>query len=216
MKRAGWVMAVGLAVGASHGAAWGLSASYDQRVTTGGDIVESAVRIKDGQMRIESIADGERIIVFKNPQGYFSYLPDEGFAMRLSDAERAYQPIAQVEDYASFLQEQQATVIGSETVNGYACDIYQYADPQGEGSVTAWVWRERQFPVKVELGGLEGTTVAELTNIQLDIPLAESEFALPDGVEVLDAESLGGGVGLGMDAEDLDLQQLMDGGYGDE
>lgn len=184
--------AMGLVIGVAHGAAWGFSVSYDQRVTSGGEVVESTVRVKDDLMRIDSSAEGERVIVLKNREGSFSYLPEEGFAMRLPGVERSQQPIEQVEDYESFLRAQQATVIRSERVNGYDCDVYQFADPAGEGTVTAWVWRERQFPVKVELDGPDGVIVAELTNIQLGAPLAESDFALPAGVEVMEGSSLMG------------------------
>ena len=41
-----WVLGViGLVIGVAHGAAWGFSVSYDQRVTSGGEVVESAVRV---------------------------------------------------------------------------------------------------------------------------------------------------------------------------
>jgi hypothetical protein len=88
--------AMGLVIGVAHGAVWGFSVSYDQRVTSGGEVVESAVRVKDDLMRIDSSAEGERVIV------------------------------------------------------------------------------------------------AELTNIQLGAPLAESDFALPAGVEVMEDSSLMG------------------------
>ncbi len=206
---------MGLVISLAQGAAWGFSVSYDQRVVSGEDVVESAVRVKDDLMRIESSAEGEQVIVLKNHEGTFSYLPAEGFAMRLPGLERNQQPIDQVEDYANFLHAQQATVIRSERVNGYDCDVYQFTDPAGEGTVTAWVWREQQFPVKVELNGPDGLTVAELTNIQLGAPVEESDFVLPAGVEVKEGSSPMGD-GAGMNSEQLDLERLRDGGDKDE
>ena len=203
---------MGLVVSIAQGAAWGFSVSYNQRVVSGGEVVESAVRVKDDLMRIESSSEGEQVIVLRNHEGTFSYFPEEGFAMRLSGLERNQQPIDRVEDYANFLHAQQATVIRSERVNGYDCDVYRFTDPAGEGTVTAWVWRERQFPVKVELNGSEGLTVAELTNIQLDSPVAESDFLLPPGVEVM-AGSPPMGDDPGMSAGPFDLEHLRDGGH---
>ena len=209
MRRVGSLLGIGLLL--LQATAWGFSASYDQRVTHGDEVIDCTVHLQDTFVRIESVAEGQKIIVLKNQQGMFNYLPEAGFAMRLSDIEPQYHPMDQMD--ANFLGAHQATQLGQETVHGYPCDLYQFQDP-GQGTITAWVWQGHQFPVKVKVESSTGTTVAELSNVRLGVSFPDSEFALPAGVEVMDGSLMG--VGAGSNAHDANLQQLMDGVQGEE
>ena len=89
-----------------------------------------------------------------------------------------------------YLQEHQAEHIGSETIAGYACEIYRFSDPEAGGTITAWVWTEKMFPIRVEIEGNDGKMLVELSNLQLGATIPDAAFQLPDGVTVMDMGSL--------------------------
>lgn len=49
-----------------------------------------------------------------------------------------------------------------------------------------WVWKQKQFPVKITMNGPDGQSVVELSNIQLDASTSDTDFQLPAGVQVMD------------------------------
>ncbi len=173
--------------------AWAYSASYDQTMTNGKETFTSKVYVKDRHMRIESNVHGVQAIMIRNDEGFFNYMPQEGVAMKLPGLNVAQQPVQDVDGYEAYLQKQHAQKIRSETVNGYACDVYQYTDPKG-GPITAWVWKEKQFPVRVEMNGPDGHIVAEMSNIQVGVPIDDSKFSLPAGVQPMDMGAMGEGM----------------------
>lgn len=178
---------IGLAwsVGAAPAAA--LTATYDQQVTTpDGMVMRATVAIKDERFRAETVVDGLRAIVLKNAEGTFNYLPDERSAIRLPSLESAQPGMESMQTYLETLRANQATPVGAETIGPYPCDIYEYAEPAGGGQTRAWVWKDREFPVKMELHGPDGLVLIELSNIALDAPVDDSRFELPAGTQIMD------------------------------
>ena len=179
------------------------TATYDQKVTGRGMTMMSKVTLKDNQLRMESQSDAGSIIIFKNPQGMFSYMPAEGMAMSLSSLEQFQKPLEKLDDYDAYLKEAHAKYLRSETVNGLACDVYEFADSSGE-TTTAWVWKERQFPVRAETMTKDGKVTVEMSNITLGGSVPDSAFQLPPGVQVMDMGAMIKGLkGLPVNADDL-------------
>ena len=172
------------------GEALAFSVSYNQTVFHRGMIMASKVVIKDQMFRIEFTggAGSEESVIIRNDEGIFQYLPADGLAVRLSSLEKAQQPLEALDDYAAYLDEHQAELIGAEIVNGITCDVYRFTNPDGAGLTTTWVWRGKQFPVRVELGEGEERTVVELTHIRLDVTPHESAFQLPANVQIIDVD----------------------------
>lgn len=80
-------------------------------------------------------------------------------------------PILQSEAITGY----QPTVIGSETVNGKDCLVFEYT-AQGVQQKW-WVDKENGWPVKIEITSPQGTTLLEYTNVEfVDIPDSEFEF----------------------------------------
>ena len=52
--------------------------------------------------------------------------------------------------------------------------------------MTAWVWIEKQFPIKMEIDGAEGKMLVEIQNVQLGAALPDALFELPPDVQVMD------------------------------
>ena len=205
--RCGGLIAFALVMSCA-GAASAFSVSYDQQATTKGMVIRSAVRLKDGRFRAESTMEGIKSGVIRNDSGVYQYLPDQHLAMRLPALDPAQYPLGEPEDYQEYLDQNEAQRVGSETINGYPCDIYEFND-QGD-LITAWVWTEHPFPVKVVQRGAGGggLMTVELSNIQIDAPIGEDTFQLPPDVKVMDMGSLPIGSS-GSSGDDLATQMMQ-------
>ncbi|MBI2175069.1 MAG: outer membrane lipoprotein carrier protein LolA [Candidatus Omnitrophica bacterium] len=183
--RNGWVIAVFavvLGMGLATGEAAALSASYDQKITQGPKVMTAKVLLKDELFRMETAAEGQVAIILRNREGTF--------AMKIAVLHPGQQPIRGAAEYGEYLAERQAERIGAETVGGYACDIYRFTDPEAGGTVTAWVWKDKMFPVRFEIDGSDGKMLVELSNLQLGANIPDTAFQLPAGVQVMDMGGL--------------------------
>ena len=188
------VVTVGLAVACTAGSTQVLAffASYEQSITMTDDVVStSKVMIKDEKLRIESSAGGVTQVLIRNSQGMYSYSPEQKLALKLPDVLFPMGPTDDPEHYLEQLKDQEAVVIGTETIRGYICNVYQFQNPNEDSTTTAWIWTERGFPVRVEMESPRGTTTVELTNIDLDTEIPDAAFEFPPDVNVLDPERMG-------------------------
>lgn len=79
-------------------------------------------------------------------------------------------------EQAELIEQYQPTIIGSETINGKECLVFQWS---ADGVDTKW-WVDKKsgWPLRIESTSPEGTTVIEYTDIEfVDIP--DSEFVFP-------------------------------------
>lgn len=76
--------------------------------------------------------------------------------------------------------------LGTETVNGRACDKWEVTDKSGKKE-TLWIDQKLHFPIK----STDGQTTSEFTNIKEGSPDA-SLFTLPPGYRKFDASMMGG------------------------
>ena len=190
MKRIGRMAGVVLGCCLATPGAEAFSVSYDQKVTKSREVFAAKVAIKDNLFRMETAAEDQTSVTIRNPNGIYTYLPKEGMAMKLPALNQAQQPLEHADNYPAYLQERHAERIGSETINGHPCEVYQFTDPALKGTTTAWVWKEKEFPSKMEIDGPDGTMVVELTNIQLGAAIQDSMFQLPPDVQVMDVGSM--------------------------
>ena len=184
------VLGVVLGVGLAAGEVGAFSASYDQKTTQGRNVTNAKVSIKDELFRMETTAQGQTAVILHNREGTFTVMPNEGMAMKTAALHPGQRPIRGAGNYAQYLKERQAERIGAETVGGYACDIYRFTDPEAGGTTTAWVWKEKMFPIRFEIEGSDGKMLVELSNLQLGALLPDAAFQLPDGVRVMDMGAL--------------------------
>ena len=164
--------------------------SYEQTVTHGRDVIQSKVLIKDDLFRIESAMAGLESVIIRNAEGVFHYLPKDRMAMKMPMIEEPQEPATHLNNYAGYLKERHAELLRSEVVNGVTCDVYRFTDPAIQGSTTAWVWKEKQFPVRLEIDGADGKTLVELRNIQVGAAAPDDAFQLPSRVQVMDTEQM--------------------------
>jgi outer membrane lipoprotein-sorting protein len=180
------------AVGVLAGEASAFSASYDQKMTQGRAVYESKVSLKDELFRMEMTMGGQTSIILHNAEGTYTVMPSEGMAMKTPQLQRGQGPVRGASNYAQYLQQNQAEQIGSETIDGRACDIYRFTDPETGDLTTAWVWKAKMFPIRYETEGAQGKTLVELSNIELGAAIPDEAFQLPDGVQVMDMGNLMG------------------------
>jgi outer membrane lipoprotein-sorting protein len=78
--------------------------------------------------------------------------------------------------------------VGTGTILGFKCDIYQRTIKTKEGTVTAKVWlsTDKRLPtaLKMTATGPKGTTTEETKKIKLNIDIPDSNFVLPKGTVV--------------------------------
>ena len=184
------VLGIVLGVGLAAGEASAFSVSYDQTVTHGRDVVTAAVALKDGMFRMDATVGGQVSVIIHNQEGTYTVMPSEGMAMKMPALNMSQRPVQGADDYAQYLQQQRAERIGSETIDGHACDIYRFSDPDTGEATTAWVWKEKMFPIRLETDGRDGKTLVEISNVQLGASISDAAFQLPDGVQVMDMGSL--------------------------
>jgi outer membrane lipoprotein-sorting protein len=179
---------VGVALGvcAAGAGAEAFSVSYDQTVTQGRQVMTGKVSMKDKMFRIDMTAEGQATATLHNASGTYTYMPAEGMAMKLPGLNASQRPIEHADNYAQYLQEQHAELIGTDTVDGHPCEMYRFTDPDTGDLVTAWVWTEKQFPIKMEFDDASGKILVEIRNIQLGAALPDALFELPADVQVMD------------------------------
>jgi len=117
-------------------------------------------------------------------------------------------------------QRKTARKVGSEVVDGKACDIYAYQSKitvmknPVTSDVKEWLWKAEQFPIKTVVNTPKhkmkimimsmdvpaSETTNEIKNLVLDKPVDESLFSLPAGTQV----------------ETMDMPEGRPGGDGDE
>ncbi len=185
---------VGIVLGVCAAAPWAqaFSAIYDQQVTTGSQVVRGKVTMKDGLFRMEATIEGQETVTIHNASGTYTYLPQQGMAMKIPGLDVSQQPLEHAGDYQQYLQQRRAERTGTAVIDGHPCEIYRFTDPSFQGTMTAWVWTEKQFPIKMELAGPQGTTLVELTNVRLGSAVPESAFQLPAGAQVMDMGAMTG------------------------
>ena len=134
---------------------------------------------------------GQVSIIIHNAEGTYTVMPSEGMAMKTS-LHPGQGPVRGAGNYAAYLRERQAERTGSETIDGRACDIYRFSDPEAGGITTAWVWKEKMFPIRFETETSDGKMLIELSNVQLGAAIPDEAFQLPAGVQVMDMGALMG------------------------
>ncbi len=165
--------------------------SFDQQVSVKGNLIATVhVQSKGNLMRAESEFHGMKLVLIHNDKGTFSYNVLQKEASKLPKAIEKTNLTAQLPRYLEFLEKNHAVKSGTEKVNGVECDIYKYTEPVIRRDARAWIWREKKFPVKIEVDSPAGITLIELKNIQFDPKMNDSDFELPADVKVMELPEL--------------------------
>jgi len=68
------------------------------------------------------------------------------------------------------------TYLGTDTVDGKLCDVYQWTS--GGSSMKEWIWKEKTFPIRMEITTSSGTSTMDFNNIVFGT-LSNDLFTVP-------------------------------------
>lgn len=191
-----------LALGAAALAAPALAAplpssgQFDEVSTVSSDLltvkVTKTITFKGDNFRIDSKRmNFERYSRIQDGGAEYSYLPDEQTAMRALAKDKPPSLPSQLQSQTSDIVHA-GTKSGTETVLGFACDIYSQPSPDGgDTTVKVWVSKDPRFPFVVKtlsVNHKQGVTdTEEVQNVHVNTPISDTAFALPKDTKVVDA-----------------------------
>jgi len=166
--------------------------SYDMHVTgPDGTKVVSVLYVKGTKMRTETMIQGQQVIMLGDSEdAMYTYYPDQNTAMKIDMSDGEIEegveqtPIQMLEEVMDSVK-----IIGEEKIDNKLCTVIEYKMADQGLTQTMWLWQKYGIPIKVVTQTSQGTTTIEYRNIEFgNIP--DSMFELPDGVEVMDLESM--------------------------
>lgn len=170
--------------------------SFEQVVTVSGQQAQTMrIATKGNKIRLEIAGGGNQLVMIGNPDQKAAYMmvPGEKQALKIPYDQMEAQ-MNQVKDPGVLSKDAlSGQLVGSESVDGKACDVYSYSSPFGTSKV--WIWKEKGFPLKAEVSGSGQTISIQYRNVQVG-GVADSLFELPAGMEVVDLGSLPGMMGM--------------------
>ena len=169
-----------------------LEATYDQKVSVDGNAIATIkVSTKGELMKAESNFGGMITVMIRNASGTYSYLPVQKMATKIPASMDRPNLTRDLPHFMEFLQKNKGEKIGSEKVGTYETDVYKFVEPISKKDAKAWVWKEKSFPVKIEVKAPEGLTLVELSNINIGAKVDEASFQLPADTKIIDLEKTG-------------------------
>lgn len=140
--------------------------SADLLLKQGGETMTGKVYVKGDKTRQEFVQQGQKQITILRP--------DKGVTWVLMPAEKIYMEMSSQEGAAydpqldqNIRDKAEIKLLGKETVNGHVCDKYQYIyHDTSRGTLTQWVSKQLNIPIKTEYKSPSGYMLTEYKNIQ--------------------------------------------------
>jgi outer membrane lipoprotein-sorting protein len=104
----------------------------------------------------------------------YTWYPDQNIACQVPTGQGQDNPAENTDQIIP-------TYLGTDTIDGKLCDVYQYTF-QGS-SAKVWIWKEKWFPIRMETTTASGTSIMEYQNIVFGT-LSDSLFQLPSSVQM--------------------------------
>lgn len=172
--------------------AWAFTGSYEETISMSERVVAKfKVTAKGEFVKTEFLNDENPEQVIKNASGTYRVIPSQKVALKLPDLGEKENLLDDMDNYQQFLQENQAKVIGSEKVQEKDTDIYEFVDPMTQKNAKAWVWKEKNLPLKIEVQANEGLLAVELSNVDLTSPIDDSIFTIPQDFKIVELKPSG-------------------------
>lgn len=161
------------------------SVKFDMVITsTEISSMTTEVWLKDPKMKMKTTSEEQTIITIldQEAQTMYTYMPDQNMAFMITYDQAQASPIDDTQNINQYNPQN----AGTETIDGKVCMVVEYAVQ--DVSITTWIWKEYGFPIKVVSVTDQGTTTIKYKDIDFtNIP--DSEFQLPDGVQIMDLPS---------------------------
>lgn len=161
--------------------------SFDQKITVNDSpIADFKVLVQDKNVRTEASYNGMNIVTVRNENGVFHYYPEQKTAQKIPASMIKPNLTDDIANFGAYLEKNKAVVVGSEKVGDKDADIYQYKDETSQADTKVWMWKEKNFPLKIEVASGEGATVVEFNNIQFDPAVDPVSFQIPADVNIME------------------------------
>ncbi|MBW2174325.1 MAG: DUF4412 domain-containing protein [Deltaproteobacteria bacterium] len=157
--------------------------SADMVQTMPHGVQKGKIFVKGNDFRQEMDMRGEKqITIFRQDKGVvWVLMPEAKMYMEMSSAAQA-ENLPQV-DQQQIEQMAEKKYLGKETVNGYACETYQYIyHDKSMGTMTHWFSKKLNFPIKMDMQGSSGNMTTEYKNISEKSP-SNALFEIPAGYQ---------------------------------
>ena len=148
-----------------------------------------------GQFRTVTNVAGHDMISLVNGNDIYIFQPGATSGMKL-DRATVHQQAKGVESDELIQQMQRwksgGQKVGSETLAGRECDIYEISETVNgqptKGKV--WLWTKNDFPLRtvLQIGSL--ATEMTMDKVELDVPLADELFQIPPNMQFQDLGAL--------------------------
>jgi len=140
--------------------------SADEITSTG---VESTGKVYFKSQDVHRNDSGMGVIsLTKRPMMYLFFTETKRYVV--SNVEEANDnPMANIQDFDDFAKKNQLKKVGSETIEGFACEIYKGTIQLGDSLVPSKLWYSRKlnYPVKTEMETPMGKMGSRLQNIRI-------------------------------------------------
>ncbi|MDD3088457.1 MAG: hypothetical protein PHT95_00730 [Candidatus Omnitrophica bacterium] len=172
--------------------AYGYTANYKQHVETNdGFVVAYDVWIDEENIKMDAaMISGERRVLLVNKDGVLAYMPSSDTYIKMNSSPNWPVGTRNPIEFVRWLKTRDKETLPEETIDGYPCLGYRFMDTESGSIVTVWVWKDKDFPVKIVLAGGLIESVTRFSDIKVDIPVPEGTFSLPDTAREYDPNSL--------------------------
>jgi len=155
---------------------------------------ESELWMREKKVRVKTKAMGMNMNVVKSGDFVYQWQEGETTGMKMSTTMRRRAGSSM--DYVEKMEDirTKGKKVGTETVDGHPCDVYEYSETAGErGPIQQKYWLARDlknFPVKVvsETGGMKITTTN--SDIEIGASVPDSMVTPPENVKFQDMSEM--------------------------
>lgn len=165
------------------------------------------------------------IIITNGDNSYQLFDSTKKYVVMDMEEYKQQNPMADADDFKEFIQKNDMKKVGSETVGGYKCDVYEgnitYDETQSPLAIKFWYSPKLDYTVKTETqmpAPMSGTAVSTLVNINtgkqpdslFEIPAAYTQAQSVEDAMGMGGFSMpsGGGESDGMPSQE-EMEQMM-------
>ncbi|MEA3560992.1 MAG: DUF4412 domain-containing protein [Candidatus Omnitrophota bacterium] len=163
-----------------------------------GQTTKGKVYIKGSKVRMEASREGEESIMISDPTKGTVYvlMPKDKTYLEMSGA-MANIKMNQIEADEELTRIADKKYLGTENINGYACDKYDiiYHD-KSLGKAVQWHSKKLNFPIKMVYNNSYGSMTVEYKNIK-EGKINSSLFEIPPDYQKMTMPGAGQGMGQG-------------------
>jgi len=163
-------------------------------VTKHGKMVVTGKIYRQGQkMREDMSATGQKQTMIVRPDKKVAWMLNAATKQYMEMPMRPRMDLSRLADDADLRKMATKKSLGTETVNGYRCEksLYTFKN-KNMGTMTVWMSKDLQWPVKSENKSARGAGITEFKNIKKMRP-ADSLFEIPKGYKKM---AMPGGPGM--------------------